>query len=726
MQYTSVKEIAKKFELSERRVQKLCETNRIRGCQMISGVWLIPEDAEKPSDERIIELCDIKDCLSLKELCNELSISLATGRNWIKLGKITPQYTKNRNCFFTIEYIEHLKKDLISGKNKSLKSRRNKKFVYGNAIYNSYVSEQCKNIPILQELFKKISQMEILLSTDVIQYIIADCALHLFSEKMQLQFYNQKHLLLKYLNNSISIDEYDPLVKALISNTAMAVEFCEKYPSLFELKYLYEDNEDILGLIYISCKNISERKATGSYYTPTQIVKKLISNLTISANDKILDPCCGTGNFLLQLPQKVSFDNIYGNDLDDISISITRINMALKYSCNIEKICQHITKKNFLSEYDKNGFQFIIGNPPWGYEYSKEEKEKLQKTYSTASKKAIESYDVFLERSFSSLTIGGQVSYILPEAVLNVKSHTTIRNVILNSSSIKYLEFLGNAFDGVQCPCIILQIIYTGLPLSTIGMEVNDGKSRFDITIERDISSNRFSFITTDEEYSILEKIKNISTASTLAGNADFALGIVTGNNKKYISSKKTKDTEVILKGADICKYHITQSKNFIRFVPQNFQQIAPLKFYRAPEKLLYRFICNELVFAYDDKQTLSLNSCNIVIPKLQGANMKYILAILNSSIAQFIYKKEFNSIKVLRSHIESIPIPLIEESIQNKIIATTELLINGQNIENAKRIYKQLDKMIFNIFQLTPKEQAIIKEAIYNENKFLTLEKTI
>ncbi len=726
MQYTSVKEIAKKFELSERRVQKLCETNRIRGCQMISGVWLIPEDAEKPSDERITELCDIKDCLSLKELCNELSISLATGRNWIKLGKITPQYTKNRNCFFTIEYIEHLKKDLISGKNKSLKSRRNKKFVYGNAIYNSYVSEQCKNIPILQELFKKISQMEILLSTDVIQYIIADCALHLFSEKMQLQFYNQKHLLLKYLNNSISIDEYDPLVKALISNTAMAVEFCEKYPSLFELKYLYEDNEDILGLIYISCKNISERKATGSYYTPTQIVKKLISNLTISANDKILDPCCGTGNFLLQLPQKVSFDNIYGNDLDDISISITRINMALKYSCNIEKICQHITKKNFLSEYDKNGFQFIIGNPPWGYEYSKEEKEKLQKTYSTASKKAIESYDVFLERSFSSLTIGGQVSYILPEAVLNVKSHTTIRNVILNSSSIKYLEFLGNAFDGVQCPCIILQIIYTGLPLSTIGMEVNDGKSRFDITIERDISSNRFSFITTDEEYSILEKIKNISTASTLAGNADFALGIVTGNNKKYISSKKTKDTEVILKGADICKYHITQSKNFIRFVPQNFQQIAPLKFYRAPEKLLYRFICNELVFAYDDKQTLSLNSCNIVIPKLQGANMKYILAILNSSIAQFIYKKEFNSIKVLRSHIESIPIPLIEESIQNKIIATTELLINGQNIENAKRIYKQLDKMIFNIFQLTPKEQAIIKEAIYNENKFLTLEKTI
>ena len=38
MDYISVKEAAKRFELSERRVQKLCETNRIKGCNMVSGV----------------------------------------------------------------------------------------------------------------------------------------------------------------------------------------------------------------------------------------------------------------------------------------------------------------------------------------------------------------------------------------------------------------------------------------------------------------------------------------------------------------------------------------------------------------------------------------------------------------------------------------------------------------------------------------------------------------
>jgi hypothetical protein len=141
---------------------------------------------------------------------------------------------------------------------------------------------------------------------------------------------------------------------------------------------------------------------------------------------------------------------------------------------------------------------------------------------------------------------------------------------------------------------------------------------------------------------------------------------------------------------------------------------------YRAPEKLLYRFICNQLVFAYDDKQTLSLNSCNIVIPRLEGIKMKYILAILNSRVAQFIYKKQFNSVKVLRSHIENIPIPIVNESIQDKIISLTDLLIQGQDYDSTIRLYEELDHTIFELFHLSTNEQQTIKDAVDGENKFL------
>lgn len=134
----------------------------------------------------------------------------------------------------------------------------------------------------------------------------------------------------------------------------------------------------------------------------------------------------------------------------------------------------------------------------------------------------------------------------------------------------------------------------------------------------------------------------------------------------------------MVLKGTDICKYHINPAKQYLRFEPEQFQQVAPLEIYRAPEKLLYRFISNQLVVAYDDRQMLSLNSCNIVIPKIEGMQIKYILAILNSSVSQFVYQKEFHSIKVLRAHMEHIPIPRVGKAIQNEIIAMTEPLICG------------------------------------------------
>ena len=50
--YMTVQEAAKKWNLSERRVQKLCAENRINGVVHLSRVWLIPKNAGKPEDGR--------------------------------------------------------------------------------------------------------------------------------------------------------------------------------------------------------------------------------------------------------------------------------------------------------------------------------------------------------------------------------------------------------------------------------------------------------------------------------------------------------------------------------------------------------------------------------------------------------------------------------------------------------------------------------------------------
>lgn len=720
MDYISVKEAAEKFNISERRVQKLCETQRIEGCSMVSGVWLIPSSASKPIDERLAETPNNNDYISLPDLCTELSISTATGRNWLKLGKLTPENPGERKPFFTREYLDSLKKDLKTGENKALKSRRNKKFVSGNALYNSYVSEQCQNLPILQKLLSIISEKNILLDSKTIQYLVCDCALHLLGSCHNYEWKTERNLLYKFLCNEISVEKYDALISALIDDAETAKYFCKQNELLFGFDYVFEPNEDVLGLIYISCKNMGNRKATGSYYTSTKVVKKLIDELPINSSDTILDPCCGTGNFLLQLPSSVKIDSIYGNDIDEISVKITRLNMALKYNAELDVLYSHITHNDFLTEYTNTKFNYIIGNPPWGYDFSDSEKETLRSLFSATTGKNIESYDVFIEQSLRNLASNGQLSFVLPEALLNVKAHSQIRNIILEKCSIKNLDYLGNAFDGVQCPCIIMNLQLTNTKLSTVGMRVNTLDSSFIINTDRLVTSDYFSFSISDEEYTILEKIRSISNAKYLLNNADFALGIVTGNNKDYISTVKTNENEMVLKGADISKYHINPTNNYIVFDPERFQQVAPTEMYRAPEKLLYRFISSQLVFAYDNKQTLSLNSCNIVIPKLPGIQVKYILAILNSRVAQFIYKKEFNSVKVLRSHIENIPIPQVDEQTQANIIDITNLLISGLSADEVESSYDRLDYLVCKLFNLSDKEIQIIKSAVDGDNKFL------
>lgn len=52
MNYISVKEASEKWNMTPRRVQVLCNQNRIEGAQRVGSVWIIPEVAEKPDDAR--------------------------------------------------------------------------------------------------------------------------------------------------------------------------------------------------------------------------------------------------------------------------------------------------------------------------------------------------------------------------------------------------------------------------------------------------------------------------------------------------------------------------------------------------------------------------------------------------------------------------------------------------------------------------------------------------
>ncbi|KXI16196.1 DNA binding domain, excisionase family [Gardnerella vaginalis] len=686
-----------------------------------------------------LDLLEAEKTLDVNETAKKLSVSTATIRNWVKLGRIKKINTSGKKLLFEEHEVEKLLSDIITGKSDKLTKRRNKKAIKGLNLYADYIEDDGKNILIGSELVKKDSALYTAIHTDLhtdtypdqdpnqdqypdpypeknIRILIATLALKLYLQSAKLPYISLQVFIAQNKNDCIS-----KLLRELLHNIDISqLGTYQNVPTPTFIPY-----QDFLGFIYISVSSISYRKSTGSYFTPINIVNKLLDSVKASTqfnNGNIIDLCCGTGNFLLaSLKRGASIERLYGNDIDEISVSIAKLNLCINGINNINTLNEHIRKVDSLLNRDTRKYDLVIGNPPWGYVYSETEINKLLNSYKTASKKGSESYDLFMELSLNIINQNGLIAYVLPEAILNVKAHQKIRCFIKNTSSIKFVSYIGNPFTGVACPCILIVLKKDGEG-STIGCNIETNNLRFTINKNRDLSEEYWNFDLSDEDVDCLEKLTNVKNGFTLKNQADFALGIVTGANKKYISNTKNPQNEMILKGSNLHKYYFDNSNSYIHFVPNTFQQVAPIEMYRAKEKLIYRFICEAPVFSYDANQTLSLNSANILIPHVTGISMKYILAILNSRTITYWCRKKYNSVKLLRSHIEEIPFPTPSSEEQNTIVKLVDNLLSLENhcTLDKTTLYNEIEEHVMRLYNLNNSEKEIINSFSSQFDSFL------
>jgi hypothetical protein len=265
----------------------------------------------------------------------------------------------------------------------------------------------------------------------------------------------------------------------------------------------------------------------------------------------------------------------------------------------------------------------------------------------------------------------------------------------------------GRQFTGVYTPVIRLDVIKKKADEQWM-VAVERAGTSYNVLQSRFVRNAHIAFDvqTKSDEEQLLERIYSISH-QTLAGNAEWALGIVTGDNKKYVSAELGPEMEPIFRGSDIYPFFLGEPGSYIRFNSEKYQQVAAAKYYRAPEKLLYRFISNRLVFAYDDKQRLSLNSANILIPAIPGLGIKAALAFLNSTLFQFVFVKKFSTHKVLRGDLEQLPFPVIDHSVHERL----EQLVDSAIA--CKKMPDELEEIIFAIFGFDNAERTLITEMI-------------
>lgn len=99
MEYLTVKEIANKWNISDRSVRNYCAIGRIPGAYLKGKVWLIPEDAKKPDrnkkEETLLEILqDEKDNKYSGGIYHKTQIDLTYNSNHIEGSRLSHDQTR--------------------------------------------------------------------------------------------------------------------------------------------------------------------------------------------------------------------------------------------------------------------------------------------------------------------------------------------------------------------------------------------------------------------------------------------------------------------------------------------------------------------------------------------------------------------------------------------------------------------------------------------------------
>lgn len=282
------------------------------------------------------------------------------------------------------------------------------------------------------------------------------------------------------------------------------------------------DDIDILSKAFQIFRTSALKSGEGQYLTPLRIVRPAVMAMEVSSRDKVIDPACGTGTFLVEALRQVAEwefpdedetyhlvkwanENLYGVDKDDIGVKLTRAIMtamrdgsthvlngdavrANLWSAKYPKLGQELGGKS--PHYVSEQFTVVITNPPFGESLKVKAIDCKSAAYSISNYAALKSENdyadleiglVYLELAHRLLIEGGRVGIVLPETYFFSHSYRWLPSWLEGRFKLRgMLNIPMEAFEEfcrAKTNFYIFEKIGAGLPYekSRVVQEIADG-----------------------------------------------------------------------------------------------------------------------------------------------------------------------------------------------------------------------------------------------------------
>ena len=386
----------------------------------------------------------------------------------------------------------------------------------------------------------------------------------------------------------------------------------------------------------------------------------------------------------------------------------------------------------FKDIFDNGGFDIVIGNPPY-FQMKKGLVDKSKYPYSEGKDKGKQNiYKLFVEHAYNILNNGGICALITQSSLMCDSSSQYTRELLIKKTSLfQVIEFPkvaphpeGQLFKGaLVATCIVL--FSKNLPCNN---------NTFFLSANNDLTTiNNFDFavipqqtpiyfypqgyyfpLIRHDDFSIIGKMNE---GTTFLGNmiqsssqGDFNL-----TNESFCFSTRLTDVKMY-RGCHVHRFYIEDE------VEEYIQKNHKASYISRNEHGVF-LVCQN-ISGMTDKQRFNVaisknNRCLFghTVNKIELKSMynpKYIMAILNSKVIDWYFRKTSTNNHVNIYELEQLPIPKANREQDNLITSLIDrIVIKKQNNPNSdiSSLEKEIDTIAYQLYNLTPEEIAIIEQ---------------